>query len=104
MPHRTQSEVDTAATAISEQIAGASAEFEGVARGNPRIQAGTAIAIDNLGAPFDGKYVVSTSRHVYDQSTGYRTHFAVTGRQERSLYGLASGAVRTGAPGAQLGW
>ena len=53
---------------------------------------GSAIAIDNLGAPFDGKYVVTSSRHVYDQATGYTTHFAVTGRQERSLFGLASGA------------
>ena len=43
------------------------------------------------GAPFDGKYSVTSSRHVYDQATGYTTHFAVTGRQERSLFGLASG-------------
>ncbi|HEX5813619.1 MAG TPA: VgrG-related protein [Pseudonocardia sp.] len=92
VPFRGQSEVDAAAKALSEQIAGASAEFEGAARGNPKIHAGTAIAIDNLGAPFDGKYVVTSSRHVYDQTTGYTTHFAVTGRQERSLFGLASGS------------
>src|SRR5690349_1509715 len=49
VPYRSQSEVDSAATAIAEQIAGASAEFEGTARGNPKIQAGTSIAIDNLG-------------------------------------------------------
>jgi uncharacterized protein involved in type VI secretion and phage assembly len=35
--------------------------------------------------------VVTTSRHSYDQTSGYRTHFAVTGRQDRSLLGLASG-------------
>jgi phage protein D/phage baseplate assembly protein gpV len=100
-PYRSQAEVDAAAKAISEQIAGASAEFEGIARGNPKIQAGTAIAIDNLGAPFDGKYVVTTSRHTYDQTTGYSTHFAVTGRQDRSIYGLASGGLPTG--GSQSG-
>jgi phage protein D/phage baseplate assembly protein gpV len=92
VPFRGQSEVDAAAKALSEQIAGASAEFEGTARGNPKIRAGSAIAIDNLGEPFDGKYVVTSSRHVYDQGTGYTTHFAVTGRQERSLFGLASGS------------
>ena len=92
VPYRGQSEVDAAAKALSEQIAGASAEFEGTARGNPKIRAGSAIAIDNLGAPFDGKYVVTSSRHVYDQTTGYTTHFAATGRQERSLFGLASGS------------
>ena len=91
VPFRAQSEVDAAATALAEQIAGASAEFEGTARGNPKIRAGAAIVIDNLGAPFDGKYVVTSSRHSYDQATGYRTHFAVTGRQERSLFGLTSG-------------
>lgn len=100
VPFRIQSEVDAAAKALSEQIAGASAEFEGAARGNPKIRAGTAIAIDNLGAPFDGKYVVTSSRHNYDQANGYTTHFAVTGRQERSLFGLASG---TGSRRAQTG-
>ncbi len=89
--YRTQSEVDVAAAAIAEQIAGAFAEFEGVSRGNPKLRAGTAVAVDNVGAPFDGKYTVTTSHHRYDPVTGYTTAFSVTGRQERSLYGLASG-------------
>ncbi|MGZ4479596.1 MAG: VgrG-related protein [Nocardioidaceae bacterium] len=97
VPYRKQAEVDAAAKALAEQIAGAFAEFEGVARGNPRIQAGAAIAVDNLGAPFDGKYVVTTSRHTYDQTSGYSTHFAVTGRQDRSIFGLTSG----GPPGTR---
>jgi phage protein D len=105
-PFRSQAEVDAVAAAIAEQIGGASAEFEGVAHGNPKIKAGAAIAIDNLGAPFDGKYVVTTSRHTYHQSTGYSTHFAVTGRQNRSLHGLTSGGANGGGPmaaGSQLG-
>ena len=89
--YRTQAEVDGAAAAIAEQIAGAFAEFEGVARGNPKLRAGTAIAVDNVGAPFDGKYTITTSHHRYDPVTGYTTAFSVTGRQERSLYGLTSG-------------
>ncbi len=92
IPYRTQAEVDAAAAALADQIAGAFAEFEGVARGNPKLRAGAAISIDNLGAPFDGKYTITTSRHRYDSDTGYTTSFAVTGRQERSLYGLTSGA------------
>jgi phage protein D len=91
VPYRTQAEVDTAAAALAEQIAGAFAEFEGVARGNPKLRANAAISVDNVGAPFDGKYTITTSRHRYDSATGYTTAFAVTGRQERSLYGLASG-------------
>ncbi len=96
--YRTQAEVDGAAAAIAEQIAGAFAEFEGVARGNPKLHAGAAISIDNVGAPFDGKYTITTSHHRYDPITGYTTSFSVTGRQERSLYGLTSGGggARTG--------
>src|SRR6195952_2459640 len=96
--YRSQAEVDGAAAAIAEQIAGAFAEFEGVARGNPKLQAGTAVSIDNVGAPFDGKYTITSSHHRWDPTTGYTTAFSVTGRQERSLYGLASGGG-----GARLG-
>lgn len=36
---------------------------------------------------------MTTSRHRFDPATGYTTAFAVTGRQERSLYGLTSGGA-----------
>ncbi|MDQ1738354.1 MAG: hypothetical protein QOE53_6, partial [Pseudonocardiales bacterium] len=94
VPYRTQAEVDGAAAALADQIAGAFAEFEGVARGNPKLRANVAISLDNVGAPFDGKYTITTSRHRYDPAAGYTTSFAVTGRQERSLYGLVSGGGR----------
>ncbi len=91
VPYRSQAEVDSAAAALAEQIAGSFAEFEGVARGNPKLTAGTAISIASVGEPFDGKYTISASRHRYEPVTGYTTSFSVTGRQERSLLGLASG-------------
>jgi phage protein D len=91
VPYGTQAQVDAAAGALAEQIAGAFAEFDGVARGNPRIRANAAISITGVGAPFDGKYTVTTSTHRFDPTTGYTTAFAVTGRQQRSLYGLSSG-------------
>jgi uncharacterized protein involved in type VI secretion and phage assembly len=43
------------------------------------------------GRPFDGKYILTSTRHVYDPEDGYTTQFTVSGRQERSLLGLASG-------------
>ena len=100
VPYRLQAEVDVAARAVAEQIAGAFAELDAVTRGNPKIRAGTAVSIDNIGAPFDGKYTVTTSRHHFDQTVGYVTQFAVTGRQERSLLGLASG--NGGSPDRRL--
>lgn len=92
IPYRSQAEVDAAAKALAEQIAGAFAEFEGVSRGNPKLRANQAISVANIGAPFDGKYTISTSRHRYEPVTGYTTAFAVTGRQERSLFGLTGGS------------
>jgi phage protein D/phage baseplate assembly protein gpV len=103
VPYRAQSEVDAAAEALAEQVASAFAELEAVARGNPELRSGVAIAVDNLGEPFDGKYTITSARHVYDATGGYTTAFTVSGRQERSLYGLASGAAaHSPAPGVVI--
>jgi phage protein D len=91
VPYRTQAQVDTAAKAVSEQIAGAFAELEGVARGNPKLKAGTAVSLSLVGSPFDGKYTLTSTRHVYQADAGYTTAFVVSGRQDRSLLGLTSG-------------
>jgi phage baseplate assembly protein gpV len=96
IPYRTQAEVDGAAKALADELASTFAEFEGVARGNPQLRAGTAVSIDGLGEPFDGKYTVTTSRHRFDPTGGYTTTFSVTGRHDRSLLGLASGGSRPG--------
>jgi phage protein D len=101
VPYRTQAEVDGAAKTLADDLAGTFAELEGVARGNPELRAGTPITVDGLGVPFDGKYTVTTSRHRFDPATGYTTQFSVSGRQDRSLLGLASGGSR--APSAQAG-
>lgn len=101
VPYRTQAEVDEAAKSLAEQLAGTFAELEGVARGNPELRAGVAVSVDGLGSPFDGKYTITTSRHRFDPSTGYTTQLTVSGRQDRSLLGLASGGGR--APASQPG-
>ena len=101
VPHRTQAEVDTAGAALAEVIAGAFAEFVGVARGNPALRARAAVTVENLGAPFDGKYTVTTSRHRFDPTTGYTTTFGVSGAHDRSLLGLAGG--NAGPPRAPAG-
>ncbi|GAA5024644.1 VgrG-related protein [Actinopolymorpha pittospori] len=86
-----QSVLDATAQAIAATIGGTSAELEGVARGNPTLRAGSTVAIENLGAPFDGTYVLTRARHVLDATSGYTTEVAVTGRQERSMLGLTGG-------------
>ena len=99
VPYRTQAEVDAAAKALADQLAGAFAELEGVARGNPKLKAGTPVSLSLAGEPFDGKYILSATRHVLDPETGYTTWFTVSGRQERSLLGLATpGGNGSGPP------
>lgn len=96
--YRTQSEADSAAGALAEEIGSSFAEVDAVARGNPKLRADVSVMIENAGAPFDGTYTITTARHRYDvNSGGYTTAFSVTGRQERSLYGLAGGGGH--APG-----
>ena len=100
VPYGTQAEVDVAATALADQLAGAFAEFSGLARGNARLRADVAFTIDNVGEPFDGKYTITSSRHNYDAVTGYTTALTVSGRQDRSLLGLTSVGGRGGPAGA----
>jgi phage protein D/phage baseplate assembly protein gpV len=94
-PLSSQEEVDESAKAIAEQIASGFAEADGIAHGNPAINAGASISVGLTGAPFEGLYTVTWSRHVFD-SDGYKTHFGVSGRQVRSLLALLSANGATG--------
>ncbi|GGK23332.1 type IV secretion protein Rhs [Pilimelia terevasa] len=98
VPYRGTRAAQTAADALAAQVAGAFAELDGTARGNPALRAGTAVRLSGMGAEFDGRYTLSATRHTFD-AAGYTTAFVVSGRQERSLYGLVShGGAVTAAP------
>lgn len=102
-PLASQSEVDAVARSTAEQIGGAVAEAEGVARGNPALKAGVAVSVGVVAGDFAGRYTLTHTRHVFDAS-GYLTRFEVSGRQDRSLLGLVTrgaaggGASAGGAP------
>ena len=88
-PLAKQSQVDAAAASIAELISSAYAEADGVANGNPKLKAGSTVSIGVVGSEFSGKYTLTSTRHVFGEQ-GYRTHFVISGRQDRSLLGLAS--------------
>lgn len=88
-PLSTQGEADAYAKAGADQIGSAAAEAEGVARGNPKLKAGQAVSVSVVADDFVGSYTLTHTRHVFD-AQGYRTHFTVSGRQNRSLFGLVS--------------
>ncbi|GHJ45269.1 type IV secretion protein Rhs [Catellatospora sp. TT07R-123] len=92
-PYRTQAEVDTAAKAAADHVAGAFAELAGLARGNARLRAGTPVSIGLAGSPFDGRYTLTRTRHRYDARDGYAVSFNASGRQDRSLLALAGGSA-----------
>jgi phage protein D len=94
-PMASEPEATQAAKAIAERIGSSFVEADGVARGRAELSAGAAVNIDGVGEDFSGKYVLSHVRHVFD-SEGYRTHFTISGRHDRSLLGMVS----TGAAGA----
>ncbi|TRV80681.1 VgrG-related protein [Streptomyces sp. 130] len=93
----TQAQVDQAAKALAERIAGSFAELEAVIRGNPEVTAGSAVALNAVGAPFEGRYTVTSSRHVFDAVRGYETWITVSGQQERSLLGLTAASHASGS-------
>ena len=89
------------AKSLAEHIGSTWAEAEGTCKGNPFVQAGQSVTVENVPGYFTGKWVVTQARHVFDQSDpyeGYLTHFVVSGRQDRTLLGLTSlGASNPGA-------
>jgi uncharacterized protein involved in type VI secretion and phage assembly len=84
--------VDDAAKALAEQVASGFAELDVMLRGNAKVRAGTAVTLNGTGKPFEGKYTVSASRHVFDPETGYTTRVTVSGAQDRTLLGLTGSA------------
>ncbi len=91
VPHGEQSEADQASKALADHVGGSFAELDGVARGNAQLAPGTGISLSLAGDPFDGRYVVTTARHRFDPHDGYTTAFTVSGKNQRSLLGLATG-------------
>ncbi len=90
-PFASQGEAQSVAEAMADQLASAFVEMEGLAHGNPKLRAGTAVSLGLAGAPFDGKYVLTNTRHSYTPDDGYTVRFNVSGAQERSLLSLVNG-------------
>ncbi len=80
---------DKLATGVAEHLASTFAEAEGLAVGNPAIQAGAQVTIAAVPKAFAGTWTVTNARHVFDEEhDGYNTQFWVSGRQDRTLAGL----------------
>ncbi len=98
IPYTTLSQVTHAAKALADDVTGAFAELEVAITGNPELKPGTPIAVKGAGFPFEGKYTATGVRHVFASGDLYTTWLTVSGRQFRSLYGLASGGTEQAPP------
>jgi phage protein D len=84
---------DEMAKGLANHIGSTFAEAEGDAVGDPAIQAGEQVDIKGVPKIFVGKWTVTNARHTFDpEEGGYHTRFWVSGRSDRSLLALASGA------------
>ncbi|MGP3967256.1 VgrG-related protein [Streptomyces sp. 6N223] len=90
-PYDKDKEVQQAAKAFADDVTSSFAELEIVVRGKPKLRAGIPVALSNVGKPFEGKYTVTSVRHVFGNGDHYESWVTVSGRQWRSLYGLTSG-------------
>jgi uncharacterized protein involved in type VI secretion and phage assembly len=91
LPVVSQEVAQDAAESLVEQLGSAAAELDGIVHGNPELRAGVTISLAQTGAPFDGKYTLTSCRHTYDATNGYLTAFRVSGRQTRTMLGLVRG-------------
>ncbi|MFC0434202.1 phage baseplate assembly protein V [Kutzneria buriramensis] len=87
------SAADEAAKGLADHIASTFAEAEGTAVGDPKIQAGVKVTVAQVPKQFAGSWTVTNAKHIFDPAeNGYHTRFYVSGRQDRSLFKLASGS------------
>jgi phage protein D len=92
IPYSDQGQADAMAEALAERLGEAYVEVDGETLGNPEIMAATPVAIGGCGDPFDGQYIVTSARHLYDGAHGYRTEFTVSGLRDTTLPGLTTSA------------
>ncbi|WP_399940517.1 VgrG-related protein [Streptomyces sp. BBFR25] len=96
-PYDKQDEVQNAAKALAADVTASFAELEVAAKGHPDLRPGVPVALADVGTPFEGKYTVTSVRHHFGDGVPYESWITVSGRQWRSLYGLASGGGGGGA-------
>lgn len=97
-PYTTQAQATHAAQALADDAAGSFAELEVAVTGNPDLKPGQPVALKGAGFPFEGKYTATGVRHVFESGRQFMTWLTVSGRQFRSLYGLASGGADAAPP------
>ncbi|AKG43525.1 type IV secretion protein Rhs [Streptomyces xiamenensis] len=101
LPYDEQPVVKRAAEALADDVASSFTELELSVHGNPELRPGLPVYLDGVGEPFEGRYTVTSVQHHFGEEP-YRTLATVSGRQWRSLYGVASGGGGAQSAGVRL--
>jgi uncharacterized protein involved in type VI secretion and phage assembly len=89
-PVSSPEEGDALAKSVLAQLGNAYLEAEGTTRGDPRLRAGVVVAIEGIGERFKGDYALASTSHIFRGTTGYQTHFTISGRSPRTLIDLVN--------------
>jgi phage protein D len=89
-PVSTKAEADALAQSLCNEIGRGYIKVEGIAEGNPRINAGGTVKLEGVGRRFSGTYRVNHALHRYNVS-GYTTAFTVGGHHAGTITEILSG-------------
>ena len=78
VPVNSQSEAQTIAASMLDELRNGDIFAEGTAAGNGKIKTGCTIRVGGVGTRFGGSYMATRVRHVYDYDAGWLTHFEMT--------------------------
>jgi uncharacterized protein involved in type VI secretion and phage assembly len=97
---RNQEQAKKIAQAVANRAASQGLEAEGICVGTPKLVAGEAVKISNMGTRFSGSYMVTSATHTYIAGEGYRTQFSVSGLNAHTLVAsLLPEPARPNGPG-----
>lgn len=97
-PLDSQSEADTLASAIFDELDGTFIEAEGTCLGDASLKAGMTVKLPTLGERLSGDYYLTSVVHNVRTNAAYTTSFVISGRRSNSLYDM----VQTAESGSRL--
>jgi phage protein D len=87
-PVHSQAEADDLARSICDDMGGRFLEADGLCYGQPKLRPGMMVRIDNIGRRFSGRYMATSTTHVYSAAEGYTTLFTVSAKRPSTLLSL----------------
>jgi hypothetical protein len=103
-PVDTQSDADTLATALYNDLDGTFIEAEATCLGDPSLKPGLTVKLPTLGQRLSGDYYVTSVVHSVRTNAAYSTSFVISGRRSHSLFEAVQGpGAGSGLPNAVVG-